>query len=267
MLAELRLYKDPHEVKLIQHAAKVTSDAICLAIQATRAGMREYEIRATLEGAFQQHGCEVGFQSIVATGKSAATLHYVTANRILRRRDLILLDCGAEYQNYSADISRVYPVSGRFTDEQAELYNVVLDAQKAAINKIKDGVKIATVYMAAARKLTAGLRRLKVLHGDTANLIKKGAYLPYFMHSIGHSLGLDVHDIGKLRGNNRATLRKGMVFTVEPGLYFSKPVKDIPACGIRIEDDVLVTSNGCKILTRDCPKEIAQLEALMDHTA
>jgi Xaa-Pro aminopeptidase len=189
------------------------------------------------------------FQTIVAAGKSAAVLHYHDYTRILKSKELILIDCGAEYNNYAADISRTYPVGDQLSPQLAALLEIVSDAQHAAISEIKAGVSFGKAYAAAAKELTKGLITLKVLKGSLKSLLKKSAFKPYFPHGIGHSLGLDVHDIGRMRNNNESLLKKGMVLTIEPGLYFSKPHGLIPACGIRIEDDVLVTDKGCQILS------------------
>ena len=165
-----------------------------------------------------------------------------------------MIDCGAELNMYNGDITRCYPVDGKFSPIMQEIYSIVLEAQKASIKAVKNNVKIETVYNASAKILTEGLVELKVLKGKVSKLLEKKAYQPYFPHGIGHSLGIDVHDVGNLRGNNNAVLKKGMVFTIEPGIYFPKTVGRAPACGIRIEDNILVTENGCKILSDFIPK-------------
>ena len=261
--AKLRIKKDKTEIAHIQRAVDVTIESIKNTLLLMRPGISEAEIAHTLEYNFRMHGCEVAFTTIAAAGKSAATLHYEDYTAKLKRNELLMLDCGAEYRGYAADITRAFPVSGTFTEPLAHVYEIVLEAQKAAISKVKDGVRIKTLYDAAAKALTEGLKELGVLRGKTSALLEKKAYRPYFPHGIGHSLGLDVHDVGDLRNNTSPKLEAGMVFTVEPGLYFPKRKGNAPACGVRIEDDVYVTKSGCKILTKNCPKEIDEVEAFV----
>jgi Xaa-Pro aminopeptidase len=263
ILEEMRLYKDPSEVKLISEAVKITFDSLRSVLPLICRKTKESEIAATLEYGFRIRGAEVGFASIVGSGRSAATLHYIGGERALKNGELLLIDCGAEYQNYLGDITRIFPVNGKFNSLQRELYNIVLDAKNSAIARIKDGVRIRTVYSAAARVLTSGLVDLGILRGKISALMKKQAYREYFPHGIGHSLGLDAHDIGRLRNNNLAVLKKGMVFTVEPGLYFAKKTGKVPACGLRLEDDILVTKNGCKNLCSFIPETVEDVEELM----
>lgn len=265
ILENLRLFKDPEEVRLIRQANAITNGALMEAAPMMRPGNSESEIASTIDYIFRICGAEVAFASIVAAGPSAATLHYEAKSRKLRKGDMLLIDCGAEHEMYAGDITRVVPVGGKFDPIHRQIYSIVLAAQKAALSKVKHGVKIATVYDAAARVLTQGLVDLKVLKGSVPSLMEKKAFRPYFPHGIGHSLGLDVHDVGKLRGNNEARLLTGMVFTVEPGLYFSRKIGKVPACGVRIEDNVLVTKNGCEILSAGFPKELDEIEQLMEN--
>lgn len=264
ILEPMRLHKEPSEVKLIRNAAAITNHALFETMPFIIPGQSEETIAATIDYWFRLHGAEPGFNTIAATGASAATLHYAHRSRTLKRGDLLLIDCGAEHRRYSADITRVVPVGGVFSAPTRDVYEVVLAAQKAAIKAVKNNVLIRTVYAAAARELTHGLVALGVLRGKVSALMAKEAYKPYFPHGIGHSLGLDVHDIGNLRGNTAATLESGMVFTIEPGLYFPKRVKKIPACGVRIEDDVLVTSRGAEVLSAGFPKEVRAVESVFD---
>ncbi|MCB0319210.1 MAG: aminopeptidase P family protein [Bdellovibrionales bacterium] len=270
LLSPLRLIKDAFEVKQIRHAAESTLAAFDEVMPYITTGVSEYEIAASIEYWFMIQKCEVGFSSIVATRDSAAALHYNPfeieyregkGSKVLKRNDSLLIDCGASWGMYNADVTRVFPVGERFTDIQREIYQIVLAAQKAAISKVKAGVEVSTVYLAATKVLVEGLKELKVLKGNTSKLIESGAYKKYFPHSIGHSLGLDVHDLSDHRANNQATLKAGMVFTIEPGLYFSEKTKNIPASGYRIEDNILVTKSGCEVLTDFIPKEIDEIEA------
>lgn len=263
LLEQLRLKKDPHEVRLIERAAIITSAALADATELVRPGANEAEILSFLEYGFHKRGASVAFNSIVATGKGAATLHYEHGKKILREEDILLIDCGAEFEMYAGDLTRVMPVSGTYHPLQAELHEIVLASQKAAIRKIRHGVQIKVVYDAAAKVLTEGLVTLGVLRGKVSKLVERKAYRPYFPHGIGHSLGLDVHDVGKLRGNNAAVLEEGMVFTVEPGLYFPRGTKKLPPCGVRIEDDVLVTKTGSRILGGAFPKEVKLVERFL----
>lgn len=262
ILEEMRLYKDAEEIKLIEQAAVFTNNSLFDTMTFVREGRKEFEIAATLDYFFRLHGCEVAFSTIVGGGKSAATLHHEDLSNNLKKGEMLLIDCGAEYKMYAADITRVVPIGGKFSTSQRVLYQCVLDAQLAAIRKVKHGVKIETIYNAAAEVMIEGLRELKVLKGNTAQLIKQKAWKPYFPHGIGHSLGMDVHDVGGLRGNNEAQLEEGMVMTIEPGLYFAKAVGMLKPCGVRIEDDVLVTKTGSKILSAGFPKDIDEIEEL-----
>jgi Xaa-Pro aminopeptidase len=263
IMGKLRLYKEPGEVKIIEKAAEITFNSWCLALPLLIKGSSENLLAATIEYAFRTQGADYAFQSIVASGKNASVLHYHKLQSKLSEKDLVLFDIGASLDGYSADISRTIPVSRIFSKWQRELYSIVLGAQKAAIKKIRHGVLIKAVHDAASLEIIKGLIRLKILKGNPKALLKKSAHHPYFPHGIGHSLGLDVHDIGNHRGNNEARLEKGMVFTVEPGIYLPKGARGIPACGIRIEDDVLVTAGGCKVLSSFIPKEIDDIEELL----
>lgn len=263
VLEPMRLFKEPGEVKLIREAAAITNHALFETMPFVIPGQAESTIAATIEYWFRLNGAVAGFNTIAATGPSAATLHYSQQTRTLKRGDLLLIDCGAEHQFYSADITRVVPVGGVFVAPTKEVYEIVLAAQKAAIKAVKNNVLIRTVYDAAARELTHGLVSLGILRGKVSALMAKKAYKPYFPHGIGHSLGLDVHDVGNLRGNNEAVLKSGMVFTIEPGLYFPKKTKNVPACGVRIEDDVLVTARGAEVLSVGFPKEVREIENLL----
>ncbi len=262
LMQELRLYKTTHEVNLIKEAALRTNFALFEAARRAIPGCKEWQIAQTIDFHFGMQGARPGFDTIVATGPSAATLHYTKYSRTLRKGELLLIDCGASYQMYNADITRTIPVGGEFSPIGLTHYQIVLEAQHAAIRAVKDGVKIKAVMDSAVRVLTEGLKELGVLKGKTSSLIAKKAYKPYFPHGIGHSLGIDVHDISETRGNSSAVLKKGMVFTIEPGLYFQKKEGRVPASGVRIEDDILVTPRGAEILTAGFPKETKDIKRL-----
>ncbi|RMG41786.1 MAG: M24 family metallopeptidase [Candidatus Dadabacteria bacterium] len=266
LLEPLRVIKDSGEIKIIQKAINITSVGLEHISALIKPGVNESDIKTRLENAFRESGAEVAFPSIVAAGRSAATLHYSAHMRRLQRSELLLVDCGAEYELYSADITRVFPVAGVFKNELLlRLYDIVLEAQYAAIEAVRPGVTTGKLYNAAARVLTRGLCKLGVIRGPWQKAFKKGAYRLYFPHGIGHSLGIDTHDLSNLRNNNKALLKEGMVITIEPGLYFAKKTGQIPACGIRIEDDILVTRDGAKILSRAIPKERTQIEEFIKN--
>jgi Xaa-Pro aminopeptidase len=257
------MHKEQYEVDLIRRANEITNEGLLYIAARLDPGLTEAHAARTIEYVFKMNDATTAFGTIVAGGSEAAVLHHRASDRKLKRGEMVLIDCGAEYKLYCGDITRVVPCGGTFSPEQRDVYEVVLAAQKAALKNIRAGVKIAKAYDAAARVMTEGLVALKVLRGKPSELFEKKAYLPYFPHGIGHSLGIDVHDVGNLRGNKEATLEAGMVITVEPGLYFPKKVGKVPACGVRIEDNVLVTAKGCEILSAGFPKEISEIEALV----
>ncbi len=264
LLTPLRVRKDAAELRLIEEAAAITNSALFDTVPLLATGVSETFVAAGLDFFFQTRGATPGFQTIVASGRNAATLHHrPSAKKNLRNGELLLIDCGACLHGYSADITRTLPLSGSFTPIQRVIYNGVLRAQTAAFHSIRAGSLVRSVFLAAAEELTETLKEIKVLRGKTSALVKSRAFAPYFPHGIGHTLGLDVHDVGNLRGNEDAVFQEGMIFTVEPGLYFPKPIGKVPALGIRIEDDVLVTKQGCEIITEGFPKEIDEVEALM----
>lgn len=250
-LGELRIIKTKEELGAIYAAAELTADAMGLALELLRPGAREFELAATFEYAVKMEQAELAFNTIVASGPNAATLHHRAGPRVLKRGELVLLDCGARVSGYCADVTRVFPVGADFNPLQAELYDIVHSAQLAAIKKMRPGATIGAAYDAAAKELTIGLVELGVLRGKVSNLISKKAYLPYFPHGIGHGIGVDIHDGGRYARDT--VLKTNMVLTVEPGLYFSKKVKKVPACGVRLEDDVVITRTGNQILTQEIP--------------
>lgn len=263
--ASLRCIKDSSEVAAIRESAKLTSATLIHAAQYIRRGMREREVAALIDYFYRSNGAEPAFETIVATGKSAATLHYHALERTLRAGELVLIDTGSELDMYACDVSRTIPVDGEITPELEAVYSTVLSAQYAAIKTVRAGVHISAVYKAAATELTRGLKELGVLRGKVSQLVAKAAFKPWFPHGIGHSLGIDVHDVSPNPSERLGVLQPGMVITIEPGLYFSQKTAHIPACGVRIEDDVLVTPRGCSILTEGVfPTNLEQVYALVN---
>ena len=269
IIHQLRLVKSASEIKLMQQAANIAAEAHIQAMQACKPGMNEYEIDAELTHCFMKHGSRSpAYPSIVAGGKNACILHYIENNDGLNNGDLLLIDAGAEYENYASDITRTFPVNGKFSSEQRALYDLVLEAQLAAIKKVKPGATYNAHHDAAVRVLTKGLVKLGLLKGDYKQLIKDGAYRDFYMHRTGHWLGMDVHDVGPYKqGHQWIKLRPGMVLTVEPGLYIAPDCKKVAkrwrGIGIRIEDDVVVTRTGNKVLSAAAPKHADNIEAIM----
>ncbi|OJW94646.1 aminopeptidase P N-terminal domain-containing protein [Thiobacillus sp. 65-1402] len=267
-LDEMRLIKDVHELALMRRAAEISTRAHGIAMRATRPGRHEYEIEAELLCAFRSGGAEApAYTSIVASGANACVLHYVFNNQPLADGDLLLIDAAAEFGSYAADITRTFPVNGRFSAAQKDAYELVLAAQAAAINEVRPGRHWNSPHEAAVRVLTQGMVDLKLLAGSVDGLIESNAYNRFYMHRTGHWLGMDVHDAGeyKIKGEWRP-LVPGMTLTVEPGLYI-RPADDVPEAfwniGIRIEDDVAVTESGCEVLTSP-PKTVDEIEAWMN---
>jgi Xaa-Pro aminopeptidase len=267
-IAEERLIKDRHEIEALEKAAAIAAAGHRRAMSVVASGMMEYELQAELEAEFRRRGSKRnGYDSIVASGENACILHYVSNSRKMRAGDAVLLDAGAEADYYTADITRCFPVSGKFTEAQAEVYGVVLRAQKAAIRAVGPGKLWNAPHRAAVRAIVSGLLRLRILKGKPSALIKKETYRRWFMHGTSHWLGMDVHDAGGyLDANGKPRrLRAGMVLTIEPGLYFGAKDRRVPkkyrGIGIRIEDDVLVTRGGSRVLTTAAPKEIREIES------
>ena len=272
ILHEMRLFKSAEELKLMRRAAEVSAHAHIRAMKACKAGLYEYQIEAELIHHFIDNGLRsVAYPSIVAGGKNACTLHYTENNSKLKNGDLLLIDAGAECDHYAADITRTFPISGRFNEAQKQLYQLVLNAQTAALEQIKPGLPWNLAHDASVEVLTQGLLDLGLIKGKLKKLIKDEKYKQFYMHRIGHWLGMDVHDVGdyKIKQEWRL-LEAGMVLTVEPGLYIPPDCKSVDekwrGIGIRIEDDVLVTPTGHEILTSGVPKSIADIEALMQAT-
>jgi Xaa-Pro aminopeptidase len=271
-LHEMRLRKSAADLKLHRRAAAISAAAHVAAMRACRPGMMEYEIEAVIEYVFKKHGARFpGYNHIVASGPNATILHYNDNDRRMEDGDLLLVDAGAEIDLFSGDITRTYPVSGRFTPAQREIYTVVLEAQKAAIAAVRPGVAFNRVHETAVRVLTGGLLKLGLLRGSVARLIKEEKYKRFYMHGTSHWLGMDVHDVGSYRDGTRwRRLEVGMVMTVEPGIYIAPGTEGVAkryqGIGVRIEDDVLVTRGGREVLTAAVPKEIADIEATMSES-
>jgi Xaa-Pro aminopeptidase len=270
ILHEMRLFKQPDEVTVMQRAATISAQAHCRAMQAVSTSQFEYQLEATLHHEFAVQGARFpAYSSIVGGGENACILHYTENSAELHSGDLVLIDAGAELHGYAADITRTFPVSGRFSDAQAQVYQCVLDSQLAALDHLKPGSTIAQAMHACLTVLTQGLIKMGILSGEVEDLIQNKAYQPFFMHGLGHWLGLDVHDVGdyKIDGQDRP-LQPGMCMTVEPGLYFS-PTAEVPeqykGIGVRIEDDILITDDGHRVLTAGVPKTIAEVEALVSR--
>jgi Xaa-Pro aminopeptidase len=268
VLDEMRLVKDAQELACMRRAAAISADAHRRAMQATRAGRFEYEIEAELLYAFRRQGAQFpAYWPIVAGGRSACTLHYVANDARLEDGTLLLIDAGCELDGYAADITRSFPVNGRFTRAQRDVYEIVLAAQGAAIEQVRAGAGWHEPHDAAVRVLAQGMLDLKLLTGSLDEVLEKETYKRFYMHRTGHWLGLDVHDAGEYkRAGLWRTLEPGMTLTVEPGLYI-RAADDVPAAlrdiGIRIEDDVAVTPQGCEVLTAAAPKAADEIEALM----
>jgi Xaa-Pro aminopeptidase len=268
LLDEMRLLKDAGELDCMRRAADISARAHLRAMRACRPGMGEWEIEAELLCQMRKEGCQApAYPPIVAGGANACVLHYVANDQRLAAGDLLLIDAGGEYDGYAADITRTWPVSGRFTPAQKDVYEIVLAAQAAAIDAVRPGASWQAPHEAALRVLTRGMVDLKLLTGELDGLIEQEAYKRFYMHRTGHWLGLDVHDAGeyKLNGEWRL-LRPGMTLTVEPGCYI-RAADDVPTelwnIGIRIEDDVHVTDTGAEVLTALAPKSVAALEEAM----
>ncbi|MDA1106904.1 MAG: Xaa-Pro aminopeptidase [Proteobacteria bacterium] len=269
LVHEMRLYKSRAEIGTMRKAAVIAAAAHRRAMQACRPGMMEYQLEAELRHEFLRSGSQApAYNPIVGGGANGCILHYTENNTALKDGDLVLIDAGAELDNYASDITRTFPVNGRFSPAQRAVYEVVLAAQTAAINKIKPGNHWNEPHAAAVRVLTQGLLDLGLLKGKLSTLIKNEAYRRYYMHRTGHWLGMDVHDVGDYKvGDTWRMLEPGMVLTVEPGLYIPAGSKGVAKkwwdIGIRIEDDVLVTAGGHEVLSAPAPKTVAEIEAVM----
>ncbi|MGH8646330.1 MAG: M24 family metallopeptidase, partial [Gammaproteobacteria bacterium] len=266
---EMRLCKSRQELKVMHRAAQIGAAGHRRAMQVCRPGLKEFELEAELLHEFMRNGSRTpAYPSIVAGGGNGCVLHYTANTDVLKEGDLVLLDAGAEYDGYASDITRTFPVNGRYSAAQKEVYEWVLEAQSAAIEKAKPGNHWYDPHQAAVRVLTKGLVEMGILKGRLAKLVKDEAYKPFYMHRTGHWLGMDVHDVGayKLNGEWRM-LEPSMVLTVEPGLYLRAGTKGLAKrwwdIAVRIEDDVLVTKNGNEVLSAEVPKTVAEVESWM----
>lgn len=272
MIHEMRVTKSADELKLMRKSAKISADAHVRAMQMCKPGMYEYQLQAAIEHEFADRGA-VGpaYSSIVGSGANACILHYIENRDQMKDGDLVLIDAGSEYEGYAADITRTFPVNGKFSKEQRALYDICLDAQLAAIDLCRPGVRFHEPHEATVQVITKGLVKLGLLKGTVKENIETGAYKEFYMHRAGHWLGLDVHDAGdyKVDGSNSEwrEFEPGMVTTIEPGIYVHADNKKVPKAwrgiGIRIEDDVAIRKDGPDVLTADVPKTADEIEALM----
>lgn len=268
LLHEMRLIKSPVELELMHQAARISAEAHRRAMTVTRPGLREYEIEAELMHVFRRHGCDIAYAPIVGGGANACVLHYTENDAELNPGELLLIDAGAELECYAADITRTFPISGRFGAEQLAVYEVVLEAQRASIDAVTPGASWQRPHEVSVQVLTRGLVDLGLLQGEVDALIEDEQYRRFYMHRTGHWLGMDVHDVGDYRVHGEwRQFQAGMVTTIEPGLYIAAGSEGVDRrwwnIGVRIEDDVAVTENGNWVLTSDVPKVPAEIEQLM----
>jgi Xaa-Pro aminopeptidase len=266
---EMRLRKDPGELDVMRRASAISEEGHREAARRAQPGAFEYELEAALEHAFRRRGARgPAYTTIVGSGANATVLHYVRNDQKLRAGELVLVDAGCELGGYASDVTRSYPIGGRFAGPGRAVYEVVLAAQQAALARCRPGATLPEVHDAAVRQLVEGMRELGLLEGSTDELVAKEAYRRFYMHQTSHWLGLDVHDVGAYRpGGAPRPLEPGMVFTVEPGLYVAPSLEDVDprfrGIGVRIEDDVAITAEGCEVLTAAIPKAPEELEALV----
>ena len=269
LIHDMRLVKSREEISRMKESARISVEAHYKVMDECKDGVYEYQIQASINHQFGQYGAVPAYDSIVASGHNACTLHYIDNKDILKSGDLLLTDAGCEHQMYAADITRTVPVSGTFNEEQKAIYSIVLDTQKKAIESVKPGQTFENIQNDAITNITKGLRKLGLLSGSLQSLIKNEAYKDFYMHGIGHWLGMDVHDVGSYMSDAGKSKKfvPGMVLTIEPGIYISKKNKKVQkswrGIGVRIEDDVLVTKKGCEVLTGKLSKEINEIEQRM----
>ena len=268
ILHDMRLYKSPEELKLMRKAAAISTTAHQQAMKICAPQRYEYEIAAEFDYEFRKNNAQHAYSAIVGGGANGCILHYTDNTDELRDGDLLLIDAGCEVEGYASDITRTFPVNGKYSNAQRDIYEIVLAAQKAAIKKVKPGNHWNDPHNAAVKVITKGLIEIKLLKGSVPKLMKEQAFRKFYMHRTGHWLGLDVHDVGDYKvGDQWRLLEPGMVLTIEPGIYIPARSKGVHRkwwdIGVRIEDDVLVTKTGCEVLTEAVPKKIAEVEALM----
>jgi Xaa-Pro aminopeptidase len=268
MLHDMRLYKSREELSAMRRAARVTIEAHEVAMRTCSPGLNEADIHASLLHTFTRHRCEASYLPIVGGGGNACVLHYIANNEELRDGDLLLIDAGAEYDGYASDITRTFPINGKFSFEQKQLYEVVLEAQSAAIETARCGKQWQQVHDAAVRVATEGMIELGILKKSLDDELESEGYKKFYVHKTGHWLGLDVHDVGEytIDGHSRE-LEAGMVMTIEPGIYINPGERRVRKCwrglGIRIEDNIAVTADGVRVLTDGLAKSPDEIEALM----
>lgn len=273
LLHDMRLYKSAAEIRVMRKAGEISAHAHVRAMQICKPGVAEYQLEAEIQHEFGRHGARYpAYNSIVGAGKNACILHYVENRDTVKDGDLVLIDAGCELEYYAADITRTFPANGTFSKEQKALYELVLKAQLAAIKTIKPGNHWNQPHDETVKVITKGLIDLGLLKGTLKKLIEQGAYKDFYMHRAGHWLGMDVHDVGDYKiGDEWRVLEEGMVMTVEPGIYVApdnkKVAKKWRGIGIRIEDDVVVTKDGCEVLTEAVPKTVKDIEQLMREAA
>jgi Xaa-Pro aminopeptidase len=268
---EMRVLKTPDEIEIMQRAADIAAEAHCEAMKAAKPGMQEYQLEALIEQVFRRHGASgPAYTSIVGAGPNATVLHYINNDGELHDGDLLLVDAGAEYKGYASDITRTFPINGRYTPAQREIYDLVLKAQMACVEMVRPGTTHDQLKQHSIEILTEGMVELGLLKGNPEELIKEKKYEQFYMHGLGHMLGIDVHDVGRYYyGTESRALEPGVVMTVEPGIYIAPDTKDIPekylGIGVRIEDDVLCTNNGPRVLTTKVPKHAEEIEELISR--
>jgi Xaa-Pro aminopeptidase len=269
IIHEMRVLKSDEEIELMQRAADIAAEAHCEAMRAARAGMKEYEVEALIELIFKRRGAAApAYTSIIGAGANATVLHYINNDGELRDGELLLIDAGAEYKGYASDITRTFPINGRYSKPQRDIYDLVLKAQMACVELVRPGTTHDQLKAHSIEVLTEGLVELGLLQGKPEQLIQEKQYEKFYMHGLGHMLGIDVHDVGRYYFDKESrALEPGVVMTVEPGLYIAPDTKNVPAeylgIGVRIEDDVLCTANGPRVLTNKVPKQAEEIEALM----
>ncbi len=269
IIHEMRLIKSDDEIELMQRAADIAAEAHVEAMKQARPGMNEYEVEALIEFIFRKNGAAgPAYTSIVGGGPNATVLHYINNDATLNDGDLLLVDAGAEYKGYASDITRTFPINGRFTAAQREIYDLVLETQVDCVKRARPGTSMEELKSHSIEMLTEGMVRLGLLEGETAKLIEEKKYEQFYMHGLGHFLGIDVHDVGRYYNDGESRrLAPGMVITVEPGLYVSEKSGNIPdkyrGIGVRIEDDVLITEDGPRVLSNKVPKQPEEIEELM----
>lgn len=268
LLHGMRVIKSDAEIALMQKANDISSEGHRMIMQACKPGQYEYELESVIRGQCYKNGCrDMAYTPIIGAGENACILHYITNTAQIKENDLVLVDAGGEYQNYSSDITRTFPANGRFQGEQKAIYEIVLATQLKLIEMIKPGLNWDVIQQTCRRSLTEGLISVGILNGSIDSLMEQQAYLPFYMHLFGHYLGLDTHDAGSYKANGHwPDLKAGMVFTVEPGLYISANTPNVDPrwwnIGVRIEDNIVVTQDGYRNLTT-APKTVGEIESVM----